>query len=62
MQVVLKGKALPGGNLIAKGEWSMVNLLVSSPPLPTTWLGVHAVSVKLQLGFAESHTDSRVAC
>jgi hypothetical protein len=43
-QVVLRGKALPGGKLMARGEWSIVDLLMASPPPPTTWLGVFAVS------------------
>jgi hypothetical protein len=43
-QVVLRGKALPGGKLMARGEWSVVDLLLASPPPPTTWLGVFAVS------------------
>jgi hypothetical protein len=42
-QVVLRGKALPGGKLMARGEWSIVDLLLASPPPPTTWLGVFAV-------------------
>jgi hypothetical protein len=44
LQVVLRGKALPGGKLMARGEWSVVDLLLASPPPPTTWLGVRAVS------------------
>eukprot|EP00775_Hariotina_reticulata_P005172 gene5172-5410_t len=41
-EVILKGKALPGGKLMARGEWSVVDLIMSSPPPPTTWQGVHA--------------------
>ncbi|WIA40031.1 hypothetical protein OEZ86_013454 [Tetradesmus obliquus] len=42
LEVVLRGKALPGGKLMARGEWSVVDLLLASPPPPTTWLGVRA--------------------
>jgi hypothetical protein len=41
-QVVLRGKALPG-KLAARGEWPVVQLLMNSPPPPTTWLGVQAL-------------------
>jgi len=42
-QVVLRGKGLPGGKLMARRDWSVVELLMTSPPPPTTWLGVQAV-------------------
>ncbi|KAF8062936.1 RASA4 [Scenedesmus sp. PABB004] len=42
LEVVLRGKALPGGKLVARGEWSGVQLLAASPPPPTTWAGVFA--------------------
>jgi hypothetical protein len=43
LQVVLRGKGLPGGKLVARRDWSVVELLMASPPPPTTWLGVQAV-------------------
>lgn len=43
VQVVLRGKGLPGGKLVARRDWSLVELLLASPPPPTTWLGVQAV-------------------
>lgn len=43
LEVVLRGEGLPGGRLVARAEWSSIDLLMQSPPPPTTWLGVHAV-------------------
>jgi hypothetical protein len=47
LQVVLRGKGLPGGKLVARRDWSVVELLMASPPPPTTWLGVQAVRESL---------------
>ena len=30
--------------MVASADWSIVDLLVASPPLPSTWRGVYAVS------------------
>jgi len=44
LELLLRGKGLPGGkSLLARTEWSSIDLLMQSPPPPTTWLGVHAV-------------------
>lgn len=43
LEVLLRGEGLPGGKLLARAEWSSIDLLMQSPPPPTTWLGVHAV-------------------
>ncbi|GBF90564.1 hypothetical protein Rsub_03136 [Raphidocelis subcapitata] len=44
LEVILRGEGLPGGRsqVMARADWSSIDLLLQSPPPPTTWLGVHA--------------------